>query len=168
MYVGVRNYARMLDTDFYDVYGNLLVLRDTTLCLRVGETITVYFVYGPHDTMASIKTDKKYTYSTENYQTEFDIDIPEDNYFSVLHGAVIVDVYGNYLDPEDYEIDEVNNKLTITNHDKTPAAGEKINLTFIRNRVSQNNVVITQQYPTIGNTYNDAGVIKPRFIIPRL
>ena len=165
VYVGVRNYARMLDTDFYDVYGNLLVLRDTTLCLRVGETITVYFVYGPHDTMASIKTDKKYTYSTENYQTEFDIDIPEDNYFSVLHGAVIVDVYGNYLDPEDYEIDEVNNKLTITNHDKTPAAGEKINLTFIRNRVSQNNVVITQQYPTIGNTYNDAGVIKPRFNI---
>ena len=165
VYVGVRNYARMLDTDFYDVYGNSLVLRDTTLCLRVGETITVYFIYGPHDTMASIKTDKRYTNSTVNYQTEFDIDIPEDNYFSVLHGAVIIDVYGNYLEPEDYTIDEENKKLIITNRDKTPAAGEKINLTFIRNRVSQNNVVITQQYPTIGNTYNDAGVIKPRFNI---
>ena len=165
VYVSVRNYARMLDTDFYDVYGNSLVLRDTTLCLRVGEIITVYFIYGPHETMASIKTDKKYVYSTENYQTEFNIPIPEDNYFSILHGAVIIDVYGNYLEPEDYTIDEVNKKLTITNHKKTPAAGEKINLTFIRNRVSQNNINIDQQYPTIGDTYNDAGIIKPRFNI---
>ena len=161
IYVRARDYDRMLDQDYYDIYSRSLVLRDTTLCLMKGETITVTFVYGPHETMKSLDVTKNNIYSVENYQSEFDIPIPIDGFFSEYNGAVIIDVYGNYLDPEDYIIDEANKKLTITNLDKRPAANEKLNLTFIRNLVTQNNIVIDQQFPDIGLSYNG----KPRFNI---
>jgi len=161
VYVKVRNDIRMLDKDYYDVYSKTLLLRDSSLCLKTGETITVSFVYGPHETMNSLQFVSKQLIVSENYQSEFDIELPEDNFFSEYNGGVIIDIYGNYLEPSDYTINESTKKLTITNRDKLPAANEKMYFLFIRNIVTANNIESEQQYPTIGLKYNG----KPRFNI---
>lgn len=165
VYVNIRNSIRTLDQDYYDVYGNTLALRDTSLCLRVGEKITVIFVYSSFATPKSLEKTTKYTYSTENYQSVFDIELPIEEFFSKYNGSLILDIYGNYLDPSDYIIDEVNHKLTITNSSKLPAANEKLNFLYIRNVLTENKINSIQAYPTIGSTYNDNGNLKPKFVI---
>ena len=159
-YVRIRGNKRMLDQDYYDIYGKSLVLRDTTMYLRVGEEVELTFVYGPHQTMDSLEFTKREVVSTENYQTEFTVDMPTEEFFTKYNGAVIVDIFGNYLEPSDYTLDD-NGNFVITNLDKTPAANEKINFTFIRTVVSENSIVSQQQYPSIGLSEDG----KPRFNI---
>jgi len=150
-YVAIKGNDRYLDEDYYDIYSKNLVLRDESLYIMPGDKVKILFVYGPHETMTSLDITRYSVMSTENFQKNISISLPEPNFFSSLGGKVIVDVYGNYLNETDYTINESTSILTITNSNKLPAANQKINLLFIRSNVKENGIKIKQSKLTISS-----------------
>ena len=150
-YVAIKGNSRYLDEDYYDLYSKNLVLRDTSLYIRPGDEIKILFVYGPHETMNSLEITRSFSMSTEHFQRNINISLPEPNFLSTLKGKVIVDVYGNYLDDDDYTINESTSTLNITNPDKLPAANQKINLLFIRANIKENGIKIKQSKLTVSS-----------------
>lgn len=144
VYVSIKGNSRFLDEDYYDLYSKTLVLRDSSLYIMPGDEIKILFVYGPYETMNSLEIIRNFSMSTENFQRNINITLPEPNFLSALKGKVIVDVYGNYLDDSDYTINESTSTLTITNPDKLPAANQKINLLFIKSNIKENGIKLNQ------------------------
>lgn len=144
IYVKLRGWY--LSDEYYDVYSNKLVFRDRTLSLQPGETLQLYYVYGPTTRNVIVYRDHRIAESA--YQSMFDIAYPIDNFF--LRGnKVIIDCDGALLtEGVEFNFNTAKTQINIIDKDYLPYLGQNINYTFVYNVESDYAIKMEQQVIT--------------------
>lgn len=139
-----------IEQDWYSAYYKTVALNTKAIGANPDDTVEVIYVYGPYGEDArNIKCDNFRTKASENGQTVFTgIAFPEENFFE-HNGKVIVDVYGRYLDPDMYTLNEDTKVLTIKDTDMTPSEGQYVNIQFVYQDTSEKAIKITEENITV-------------------
>lgn len=138
LYVYLRGWY--LDSSFFDAYGNNITLRDRTIALMPGETMTVYCMHGP--LKENCTTSSEMIGATTLRQPTFTIHYPMDHFFE-RGDDLIVDVAGYPLSKSQYTIS--GDQLTITDVDHLPYTNERVGIQYIYNGESNQFTNIYQQ-----------------------
>ena len=142
IYIKLRGWY--VDTQYFEIFSNTILLRDSSIGLQPGEKIEIHYVYGPSSDNVGCYT--AYITADTSFQTIFNLpSFPTTDYFA-NGNKIIVDAAGVYLiEGTDYHYSTDKTQLIIDNIDYSLSANQKLNLIYIYNTQSTYSIQIQQQ-----------------------
>lgn len=144
--VFVKINDKWLEQDWYQAYNNTLSFNSRAIGARKTDKVEVIYRYGPagiEATNISMSTQRLEVGAKD--QTVYpNLKFPVDG-FTSKNGKVIVDVYGKFLEPDQYTINEQTATLTIKDKNLITDVGTTINISYLYGIESSEAIKVTEE-----------------------
>lgn len=144
--VFVKINDKWLEQDWYQAYNNTLSFNSRAIGARKTDKVEVIYRYGPagiEATNISMSTQRLEVGAKD--QTVYpNLKFPVDG-FTAKNGKVIIDVYGKFLEPNQYTINEQTATLTIKDKNLITDVGTTINISYLYGIESSEAIKVTEE-----------------------